>query len=319
MGKGRGPTVQYDCIIVGGGIAGLQAAIQLGRYKHKVLVIDSSDGRSTICRSYHNILGWPDGVSGQTLRELGKSQAEMLEVVFKNDEVDDAQTNKNGFLLTGKTGEKFEAKRLLLATGVMDRIPAFPELFPCLGISVYVCPDCDGYEVKNKRTIVIGSGNVGAKMALTLYYWTRDLVYINHELAKVEDKLLNELKMKNIHYVEQSIDQVLAENAQLQGFVLQNGEKFMGEHAFIAFGGNEVKSALAKQLGVDLLDNQHIVVNPRTKMTNVPYVWAAGDVAAHSEQVTIAMGDGSQAAIWIHKSLVEDDPFLSHELKFGKT
>jgi thioredoxin reductase len=76
------------------------------------------------------------------------------------------------------------------------------------------------------------------------------------------------------------------------------------EHSFIAFGKNKVKSDLAKQLGVKLLDNQHIIVDSRTKMTNVENVWAAGDVAAHSEQVTIAMGEGAQAAIWIHKSLL---------------
>lgn len=72
----------YDCIIVGGGIAGLSAAIMLGRYKHNVLVIDKMNGRSTLCRSYHNLLGWPDGVSGQTLRKLGREHAEKYGVKF---------------------------------------------------------------------------------------------------------------------------------------------------------------------------------------------------------------------------------------------
>jgi thioredoxin reductase len=298
--------VNYDCIIVGGGIAGLQAAIQLGRYKHKVLVIDSNHGRSTLCKSYHNILGWPNGISGQELREIGKRQAEKLGVEFKSEKVDSAEKFDKGFRLTIKTGSQYVSKRLLLATGVMDRIPAFPELLPCLGISVYVCPDCDGYEVKNKTTIVIGAGNVGAQMALTLSYWTQDLIYINHELTEISEHLLNELKVQRIHYVEETIQKVLAENSYLQGFVLKSGKKIMGERGFIAFGGNEVKSNLAKQLGVELLENQHIVVNPRTKMTNIPNVWAAGDLVAHSEQVTIAMGDGSAAAIWIHKSLMNE-------------
>ncbi|MED1469183.1 NAD(P)/FAD-dependent oxidoreductase [Bacillus salipaludis] len=297
--------MNFDCIIVGGGIAGLQAAIQLGRYKHKVLVIDSNHGRSTLCKSYHNILGWPNGISGQELRQIGKRQAENLGVEFKSEVVDSAEKIGKGFQLKVKTGFQYVSKRLLLATGIMDRIPSFPELLNCLGISVYVCPDCDGYEVKDKSTIVIGAGNVGAKMALTLSYWTQDLMYINHEKTEISEHLLKELKVHRIHYVEETIQKVMAENSYLQGFILQSGKKIMGERGFIAFGGNEVKSKVAKQLGVELLENQHIVVNPRTKMTNIPNVWAAGDVVAHSEQVTIAMGDGSAAAIWIHKSLMD--------------
>ena len=113
-------------------------------------------------------------------------------------------------------------------------------------------------------------------------------------------------ELLRIHYVEETIQQVMEENSYLQGLILQSGMKIMGDRGFIAFGGNEVKSNLAKQSVVELLENQHIVVNPRTKMTNIPNVWAAGDVVAHSEQVTIAMGDGSAAAIWIHKSLMDE-------------
>ena len=76
-----------DCIIIGGGIAGLQAAIQLGRYQHQVVVIDSNQGRSTLCKCYHNILGWPDGVSGEEIRRLGRQHAEKYGVIFKNDKV----------------------------------------------------------------------------------------------------------------------------------------------------------------------------------------------------------------------------------------
>src|SRR3954449_8067559 len=99
--------MNFDCIIIGGGIAGLQASIQLGRYMHKVLVIDSGYGRSTLCRSYHNILGWPDGISGEELRRLGRQQAEKLGVAFVQDEVVQAVakgTIGDGFELLGKSG-----------------------------------------------------------------------------------------------------------------------------------------------------------------------------------------------------------------------
>ncbi|MBM4761625.1 NAD(P)/FAD-dependent oxidoreductase [Bacillus sp. B15-48] len=297
--------MHYDCMIIGGGIAGLQAAIQLGRYQHNVLVIDAEEGRSTLCQSYHNVLGYPDGVSGPELRRLGRKQAERLGVHFELETAVTAKKTADGFTVWGKCGKRYEAKRLLLATGIVDRIPSFPELLPCLGISVYVCPDCDGYEVSNRKTIVIGSGNTGANMALTLYDWTKKLIYVNHEQQAVDDQLLMKLKDKEIDYLSTSIEKIVADDAEFTGVILTNGEQIKAERGFVAFAGNEVKSELAKQLGVDLHENNHILVDPRTKETSVKHVWAAGDVVAHSEQVTIAMGDGSQSAIWIHKTLLE--------------
>jgi thioredoxin reductase (NADPH) len=298
--------VDYQCIIVGGGIAGLQAAIQLGRYMHRVLVIDSADGRSTLCHSYHNILGYPNGVSGQHLREMGKSHAAELGIEFLQDKVVSTKELDEGFQIVTTTGATFMTKRILLATGVMDRIPPLPKLYPCLGISIYVCPDCDGYEVKDKKTIIIGSGRTGVGMAKTLSYWTKKLVYINHEQQPIDKSDMQWMKDHHVDYIDNPIKQVLVTNSQLEGCVLQNGVTIKAQYGFIAFGGNDVRSQLAKQLGVELLENKHMLVDPRTKMTNVQGVWAAGDVVAHSEQVTIAMGEGSQAGIWIHKDILKD-------------
>lgn len=296
----------YDCIIIGGGIAGLQASIQLGRYEHRVLVIDAAQGRSTLCRSYHNLLGYPDGISGDYLRMIGRQHAEQLGVEFLEDVVVSAEKQAETIEVGVKhNGDTYVAKQLLLATGVMDRFPQLPGLVPCFGLSVYICPDCDGYEVKNKRTIVLGAGKVGASMAKTLLYWTDDIVYINHEQNKLDPTLLEELRKKGIEYIEAPIREVLTEQEwQITGVILENESIVKGERGFIAFGGNEVKTDLAKQLGVERLENKHIVTDPRTKMTNVPNVWAAGDIGVHSEQVTIAMGEGSQAAIWMHKKLM---------------
>ncbi len=296
----------YDCLIVGGGIAGLQAAIQLGRYKHNIMVLDAGDGRSALCQSYHNILGFPDGVSGPQLREIGRKQAAEYGVSFVIGKAEAAQKTGSGFEVKAESGDTYEAKTLLLATGVMDRIPPFPELMPTLGISVYICPDCDGHEVKDKSTIVMGSGNPGANMALTLNYFTDKLTYVNHENKEVDEEIMSAMEKKGIKYVEGPIEKVLADGSDFRGVVLANSEEWTSERGFIAFGGNEVKSQLAQQLGVDLHKNKHVLVDPRTKRTNVENVWAAGDLVAHSEQTTIAMGDGMQASIWIHKTLLAE-------------
>ncbi|OMF12709.1 pyridine nucleotide-disulfide oxidoreductase [Paenibacillus sp. FSL H7-0331] len=302
-------TSKYDCIIIGGGIAGLQGAIQLGRYKHRVLVIDKGEGRSSLCRSYHNILGWPDGVSGNELRSLGKLQAERLGVQFIQDEVTGLVRSEDEFMIERSKGnQSFEAKTVLLAMGLSDRFPALPGLEQCLGLTVYVCPDCDGYEVNGRQTIVMGAGNVGAAMALTLTYWTQAITYINHEWQNktVDDEHLEKLASHGIVHIDAALSEVVRSefNGDFQGVLLDDGRMIAGERGFIAFGGNHVHSELARQVGIECLENKHILTDPRTKMTNIPGIWAAGDIGVHAEQLTIAMGEGSQAAIWIHKELV---------------
>lgn len=310
----------YDCIIVGGGIAGLQASIQLGRYMHRVLVIDKGIGRSTLCRSYHNVLGYPDGMAGAELRRIGRGQAQALGVQFREDEVVAARKLEDGsFTVTGRSGTAAGAHVLLLATGVTDRLPDVPGLAPCLGRSVYICPDCDGYEVRGKNTIVLGAGAAGANMALALTYFTDRLVLVQHALSadtgsgdgprpadEIPPELERELQQRNIAIVKETIAEVLTQgDGVFRGVRLTDGRVLEGERGFVAFGGNAVNTELFRQLGAERMESRHVVVDPRTKMTSVPGLFAAGDIAVHSEQLTIALGDGQQAAIWMHKALLQ--------------
>ena len=352
----------YECAIIGGGIAGLQAAIQLGRYRHSVVVVDAGDGRSTLCREYHNLLGWPDGVSGEALRRTGREQAGRYGVTFiagfatavrretpcstrgtsagaedgrtgtgspsagngtkaagdggmergTDEGTDGARgggTEEDGvFVVTLADGAEVRALRLLIATGVKDRIPDWPELRDCLGLTVFICPDCDGWEAAGRRTLVLGAGDAGANLALELLPWTRDIVYVNHERKPPDPAAVVRLREAGIPMIDVPVGKLLAEDGRLRGVVLADGAVLEAERAFLGFGGNEVRSQLAAMLGARLSPNRHVEVDPRTKLTSVPHVWAAGDVTVHSEQAAIAMGDGLQAAIWMHKSLTTREP-----------
>lgn len=293
----------YDCAIVGGGFAGLQAAIQLGRYRRRTIVFDTGDGRSTLCGCYRNLLGWPDGANGPELRTIGRSQAERLGVEFVGARIDRAERRGDVFVLTDEQGRPTEARRLLLATGIGERLPDLPELLPCLGYSVYICPDCDGFETAGRRTIVIGSGEAGARLAMELVYWTNDIVYVNHGGIPPEEAALRSLEEHGIAYVERSVVRPEVEGTQFKGVLLADGTRIEAPCAFTAMGGNRVRTELAVQLGV-ALKGRHVEADARTKQTNVRHVWAAGDIVAHSQQAAIAMGDGAQAAIWMHKSLL---------------
>ena len=337
----------YECAIIGGGIAGLQAAIQLGRYRHSVVVADAGDGRSSLCRGYHNLLGFPDGVSGETLRRAGREQASRYGVTFiggvaaavrrepaggsaagvkraAKPEREDSGNGRSGggsdggagdasredgvFVVTLEGGAEVRALRLLIATGVKDRIPDWPELGPCLGITVFICPDCDGWETIGRRTLVLGAGDAGANLALELTPWTRDIVYVNHELKALDPAAAVRLREAGIPMFETPVARLLADEGRLRGVRLADGAELEAERAFLGFGGNEVRSSLAAMLGARLSSSRHIEVDPRTKLTSVPHMWAAGDVTVHSEQTAIAMGDGLQAAIWMHKSLTLREP-----------
>ncbi len=173
-----------------------------------------------------------------------------------------------------------------------------------MAASVYVCPDCDGYEIQNRKTLLLGSGNVGAKMALLLSGRTSDLTYINHEKQPIDEEKHRLMHRSGIRYIEQAVLEIVEENdGYIKAARLEDGSLLAAERGFIAFGNNHVRSELAAQLGVELHHNKHVQVDPRSKMTNVENVWAAGDLGVHAEQVTAAMGDGAIAAIWIHKAL----------------
>ncbi|QOS78547.1 NAD(P)/FAD-dependent oxidoreductase [Paenibacillus sp. JNUCC31] len=295
---------EYDCIIVGGGLAGLQAAIQMGRYTvHRVLVVDAGEGRSTLCRTYHNILGFPDGVSGEELRSKGRMQAERTGVSFEKDYIIKAGRRGEQIQLFGSSGSEYMAKTVLLATGLTDRMPAIPGLRPTLGRTVYVCPDCDGYEIQNQRTILLGAGEAGANMAMVLIQRTNELLYINHEQSPISAELHRSMKEAGVRYLEAAVQEVQQmEDGHITGVLTEDGQIYESERGFIAFGGNRVHYELAEQLGAVIADNNHVKADPRS-MQAAPNVWIAGDLGLHAEQATVAMGEGSIAAIWIHKAL----------------
>lgn len=295
---------EVDCIIVGGGLAGLQAAIQLGRYSaHQVLVIDAGEGRSTLCRTYHNILGFPDGISGEELRARGRMQAERTGVSFEKDRIVQAGRHGEKIQLLGTSGVEYRSKTVLLATGLSDRVPDIPGLTPTLGRTVYVCPDCDGYEIQDQRTVLLGSGEAGAQMAMILIQRTNDLLYINHEQTAISAKLHRSMKEAGVRYLEAAVQEVQQiEDGHITGVLTEDGQIFDSERGFIAFGGNRVHYELAEQLGAVIADNKHVEADPRS-LQAATNVWIAGDLGLHAEQATVAMGEGSIAAIWIHKAL----------------
>lgn len=293
----------YDTIVIGAGIAGLQTAIQLARCLRKVAVVDMPGGRSLAAKCYHNILGFPQGISGEALRLAGKEQAMRYGATFFTDEVTALQPDEEGFqVLTKSGGPPLHSRTLVLATGIRDPFPPIAGIQECLGLSVFLCPDCDGYESLNAKTAIIGAGPNAIEMTRELAHYTRSMVVINHAGVPVEPEQLAQAA-DGTAFLDAQADRLLHRDGQLYALVLNDGRRLEITRAFLAFPGAHVQTDLIRGFRVRLTAKGHVIVNPRTKETDHPHVWAVGDVVNHSQQVAIAMGDGAQAAIWIHKTL----------------
>ncbi|MCY0869242.1 MAG: NAD(P)/FAD-dependent oxidoreductase, partial [Firmicutes bacterium] len=200
------------------------------------------------------------------------------------------------------------ARKVLIATGIMDRHPDVPDVYHWAGFGIYYCPDCDGYEMTDERVVVVGAGNAGPGTAQTLLQWTRNMAVVNVDPDKpVSDHWQDRMRTEGIPVYTGRIREFVGVSRHIiDAVVLEDGTSIPCQKVFSALGMYSVHSELARQLGVETLPNGHIAVDPRTKQTSVEGVWAAGDIIAHSQQVMIAMGDGAQAAIWINKTLRQE-------------
>ncbi|MBO8163044.1 MAG: NAD(P)/FAD-dependent oxidoreductase [Brevibacillus sp.] len=296
----------YDTIVIGGGIAGLQAAIQLGRSLRRVLVIDKEAGRSVVAKNYRNILGFPDGVSGPELRKRGMQQAVKLGVELKQGEVVELVRDTDGiFVVTTADQSRYRARTLLAATGLTDAFPPVPGLTECLGESIFICPDCDGYEVRAQPTLVIGAGKELIHMSRRLCHYTRQQTLVVHGVPAVDGEQLIELEKTGFPWYCANVTAIDQRQGQLQAVELANGIRLQARKAFLANPGGSVNNELLQPFSVKILPSGHVLVDPRTKETSCRNIWAVGDLVAHSQMAAVAMGDGAQAAIWINKRLME--------------
>jgi thioredoxin reductase (NADPH) len=302
--------MNYDTVIIGGGIAGLQAAIQLARSLRRVLVVDDHQGRSVLARQYRSILGFPEGISGESLREAGLKQAMQFGAGFIRDQAVSLRQNAPGLfhieLRTERT-RTITSRTVVMATGISDRFPAIPGLEQCLGTSVFICPDCDGYEIVNRQAAIIGSGKHAAAMASALIHFSTELVVIDHEGRGLEDSDRDRLREMGVSVIGASVERMQVEDGELRALSLSTGEVLEVSRAFLAFPGARANTQLLQPFAVACNESGHVLVDPRTKETSHRNLWAVGDLVAHSQMVTIAMGDGTQAAIWIHKRLRDMD------------
>lgn len=298
-----------DCLIVGGGPAGLTAAIYLARFHLDILVVDAGKSRASWIPCTRNVSGFPEGINGTEL--LGRMRDQACKYGAKIDtefvtKLERAESN-GVFTATWGSGCR-QARSVLLATGVTNRRPPMDEELHADALSrglIRYCPICDGYEVTDKKIGVIGSDSHGVAEALFLRGYTADLTLIAPDKAlNVRPEDHQKLKAAGIDCVDGPAQAVAISN---EFIVVDTAE---GHHTFDSVYpalGSDTHVQLAEMAGADLSSANCIIVDSHMR-TSVPGLYAAGDVVIGLDQISHAMGQGGVAATTIRNDLEKQRP-----------
>lgn len=289
-------AAEFEALVVGGGPAGLSAALYLARYDRRVALFDVGRGRSTWRQVNHNYLGFPGGVSARELRELGRRQlAEYPQVTCLDHKIERLDRADGGFVARGQAGE-WRGRAVILCTGVVDHYPHFAGWEEYVGRSMFWCVTCDGYACKGERVVVVGNTDEAAAEALQLRRFTDQLTMLtNSHECPIGEKFIRRLRAAGIPLICDKIEGVTGRDGVFETLRTQGGRRIALDQLF-AVQGATPQTALAAELGVALTPHGYIEVDTE-QQTNLPGVFAAGDITRHhSHQVSAAVHEGGQAA-----------------------
>jgi thioredoxin reductase (NADPH) len=299
-----------DCLIIGGGPAGLTAAIYLARFHLKLRVVDAGRSRASLIPCTHNHAGFPDGISGAELIERMKAQAQKYGAAIETGRVTRLEAIAGGFEAEYGAGP-VTARTVLLATGVANRRPPMDEDLHDEALArglIRYCPICDGYEVTDRKVGVIGSGRHGIAEAVFLRGYTADVTLIApdraHELAEADRATLAEAGIATVDGPCEAV-------AALDKAIVVDTPH--GHHTFDSVYpalGSDIHNELAGQIGATLAEGTGCILVDSHQRTNVPGAYAAGDVVIGLDQISHAMGEGGVAATTIRNDLAAMEPLL---------
>ena len=295
--------MMFDCIIVGGGPAGLTCSIYLARFKRSVLLIENGKYRNYASSGIHGFLGY-DGIKPSELLRKGKTEALKYKVKFKKETVKKV-VNKNEYFEVLADGKIYRSKKVVLAYGVTDKIPSIKNFEKYYGRNIFHCPVCDGYEASGKIVGVIGQIDKVYEMAVELKQWANKImVFTNGHSEGLDRYKINKLGKFNIRVTNEKILR-LEGNNNLESIVLENGERF---RINILFFSNKIENscALAEDLKCLLSKNHNRLVVNKYCESNIKGVFGIGDLVQGHQLVVTACSEGAVAAIEINRQLLKE-------------
>jgi thioredoxin reductase len=292
---------RFDVVVVGGGAAGLSAALVLGRARRRVAVVDAGSPRNAPAAHMQGFLS-RDGMAPPDLLALGRSEAADYGVELIGDQVADIRA---GFTVRLAGGRMLAARRVLIATGLSDALPDIPGVRERWGRDLLHCPYCHGWEVRDQPLGVLGTNPAAVEHALLIRQWSDDIVFFTHTYPLTTDERAA-LDARGVSVIDGLVARLSVVDDRLDAVQLTDGRAFPRAAVFIRPAFQRHKDDPADSLGCEL-DQSGFVQVDSTGRTSVPGVWAAGNVANPRAQVITAAGEGSTAAISINADLVDED------------
>ena len=298
-------TPLYDVVIVGGGPAGLSAALVLGRSRRRVLVCDNGHPRNEASQAMHGYLT-RDGIPPLEFLRLGRSELAPYETIEIRDvTVTDAQCVERRFLTTLETGELVRSRKLLIATGVRDNVPALDGIDALYGRSVFHCPYCDGWEIRDQAIAIYGRGERGYGLSLELTGWSRDLALVTDGPCELDDTQRRRLERLGIAVREERVRRLDGENGILRQIVFEDGSA-LDRRAMFFTTGQWQQSELAVTLGCSF-NEKGTVRTGKYETTHLPGLFVCGDASRAVQWVIVAASEGAEAAFAINTDLIKED------------
>ncbi len=294
----------YDVIIVGGGPAGLSAALVLGRSRRAVLLCDAGKQRNLWSDHMHGFLT-RDGMPPCDFLEAARAELVPYGVEQRRVMVKGACKTDDHFTVTLVDGGELKSRRLLLATGVSDHIPKIAGIDELYGKSVHHCPYCDGWENRDRRIAVYGKQNKGVGLALSMLTWSSDIVVCTDGPARMSARVREQLKRHGIAIRKERIIRLEGDGSQLTKIVFERGDALDRDALFFNTGQNQACD-LAQNFGC-LFNHKGTVETNRFEGTNIPGLFVAGDASRDVQLVIVAAAEGAKAAIAINTSLQKED------------
>lgn len=298
---------EYDCIIVGGGPAGLNAALVLGRCRRRVIVLDSGHPRNAAAHELHGFLSRDCTPPAELLR-IGREQLGRYPTVeFREAVVTEAHCGERSFEVVLSDGGRFVGRKLLLATGIRDLLPQLENIELFFGTSVFHCPYCDGWEFRDQPLAVHRPGSKGLLMARTLRQWSDDVVLLTEgavEWTAEERQLIEVLELK---IESRRVARLEGRQPQLERIVFEGGSSIPCR-GLLVHTDCQPQANLIQSLGCALEKNSVPTCDPyAVEVTDKAGLYVAGDATREVELAIVAAAEGAKAAFAINKALLAEE------------
>ncbi|WKA56464.1 NAD(P)/FAD-dependent oxidoreductase [Planococcus shixiaomingii] len=294
-----------DCAVIGGGPAGLNASLVLGRSRRKTVLFDDNKPRNAVTSESHGFMT-RDGIDPQELKRIAQEElGKYPNVAIEKQKVLRITKEDSLFHIATESGEEFRAKKIILATGLKETFPDVPRIAEFYGTSMFSCPYCDGWELRDRPLVVISENPMVFHMAKMVSNWTEDLIICTNGKQLLSDSEKSVLKSEGIPVYEEKILSLHGQNGSLEKIEFEDGTVVLREGGFVTTEWSQA-SSFGSLLGCNLNERGGIETD-MMKRTNIDGVYACGDALIDGPaQLILAAGDGSMAAFGVNADLIEE-------------